>query len=246
MNKRYGSWEAEMKATEPVAGKAFTRERMTAIHRKAVEQAQSEPRRRKRRNLAMLTAVMGVLFVLAGGLLQYLPERDRGEHTPVQTAPPHGQELSWALQPDQMTKYEAFARQPDETWLKGLEPLDIFRWYMRAKLLGDFNTLYGLYVDMEGYEKPSLEQFLSDIAGDPEGVRRGKQMSLSIERDYQLEQRIDGDAALIVMTLNGSKLSNQSRNGNEAGLGTVLEDQIGFGLTKNKAGVWKVNWMPMQ
>lgn len=243
MNKPYGGWEAEMKATEPVARKAFTRERMTAIHRKAVEQAQSEPRRRKRRLFSITAAACIVFLVVAGLGLRYM-ERPR-EHAPAQTpapsASPMQSEEHWVLQSDQQPLYEAYTLQPDDKWLRGLAPVDVFRWYMRAVLIGDFDTIYALFIDDDGYVKPSRDEFLRDVVRDWEGVQRGKEQSVELERNYRLEQRIDGDSALIVMTPIETK-SDQ----NDSGLGQVLEGKRGFGLTKNQAGVWKVNWMPMQ
>jgi hypothetical protein len=148
----------------------------------------------------------------------------------------------WMLSPQQLERYETFATQPADDLLKGLEPLDIFKWYMRAIMIGDFDVVYALFNQGNENSVPSRNEFLMGIINDSEGIQRAKEQSKAVEQNYMLKQRIVGDTALIVLTLK----NELGPNDNNAYLERVMENLKGFGLTRNKAGVWKVNWMQMQ
>lgn len=244
MSEYNPQWYRRLKATEPFANPRFTRENIYTIEQKAAL-GRVEPRRGMYRRIVAIVAAACAILFLTTMVLSYM-EIQWGR-TPIQTQTPEPAENEnlhegWVLSPQQLELYETFTRQPNDALLKGLEPVDIFKWYMRAVLLGDFDVVYALFIQGSEYAVPSREEFLNGVAGDPEGVQRGKVQSKTLEQNYRLEQRMEGDAALIVMTLNGK----QNPKDEVAGLGVVLEDQKGFGLTRNKEGVWKVNWMPMQ
>lgn len=146
----------------------------------------------------------------------------------------------WLLTADKAKRYNAFAAKRNDELLKDLEPLDLFRFYVNASLAGDAETLYSLYIRGQEYGTPSLETFLKDLAADPEGVERQRLNWEGWKQAYRLEQWIEGDTALIVLI----PKDRTPAKGNSAA--AVKEDEKGFGLTKNKAGIWKVNWQPMQ
>ncbi|MFS0840256.1 hypothetical protein [Paenibacillus sp. 1P03SA] len=128
-------------------------------------------------------------------------------------------------------KYEDFAKTRTDDSLQGLEPIDIFRYYVMASEKGDWETVYALLAKGSDYATPSREQYLADIGREPEADKQAKQKWDTLRKDYTLYQEISGDSAYIVMTKRGS---------------VSAEDKKGFSLIRNKAGIWKVSWLPMQ
>lgn len=134
-------------------------------------------------------------------------------------------------QEERLGRYESFANTRTDDSLKGLEPIDIFRYYVMASEKGDWETVYALLIKGSGYATPSREQYLTDIGREPDADKQAKQKWDALRKDYTLYQETSGDSAYIVMTKRGS---------------ASVEDKKGFSLTRNKAGIWKVSWPPMQ
>ncbi|SEG65244.1 hypothetical protein [Paenibacillus sp. UNC499MF] len=138
----------------------------------------------------------------------------------------------WYFTQQEMSdRYEDFAKTRTDDSLKGLEPIDIFRYYVTASEKGDWETVYALLVKGSDYATPSREQYLTEIGREPDADKQAKQKWDALRKDYMLYQEISGDSASIVMTKRGS---------------VSAEDKKGFSLTRNKAGIWKVSWLPMQ
>lgn len=132
---------------------------------------------------------------------------------------------------EQEELYARYAEEQDEELLRGLAPLDVFRFYVKASESKDLSTQYALYIKDPGYEVPSYKTFINDISRDQDALDRSGQIWGQLQAaGYGLREEIDGDHALIRMS-NGS--------------GKPEEDK-GFQLVKNRGGIWKAAWMPMQ
>lgn len=136
---------------------------------------------------------------------------------------------AWLMSEDEVQAYAEFAKLKSDDLLKDLEPIVIFRYYVFASTTGDYKTQYSLYMKDEKYELPDLESFLTDIQADPTEPGNTKKF-WEKWLNSQLEQKINGDSAYIVVS---------SGKGNP-------EELLSFGLTRNKEGIWKVNWLPIQ
>ncbi|MEY9096384.1 hypothetical protein [Paenibacillus sp. RC84] len=134
-------------------------------------------------------------------------------------------------QEEMVDRYGNFAKTRTDDLLKGLEPIDIFRYYILASEKGDWETVYALLIKGSDYATPSWEKYLADIGREPDADKQAKQKWDALRKDYTLYQEISGDSAYIVMTKRGSGSP---------------EDKQAFSLTRHKAGIWKVSWLPMQ
>ncbi|MGE6231154.1 hypothetical protein [Paenibacillus chitinolyticus] len=129
--------------------------------------------------------------------------------------------------------FDVFTKTRTDDQLKGLEPIDIFRFYVMAAEKGDWETVYALLIKGSDYATPGREEYLSDIGKEPDADKQAKKKWDALRKDYTLYQEISGDSAYIVMTKRGSGSSSS-------------EDKQAFSLIRNKAGIWKVSWLPMQ
>jgi len=137
----------------------------------------------------------------------------------------------WSFPSNEMEeRYDRFAEKKDDELLRGLSPLDVFKFYAKASEAGDHDTQYALFIKDPGHEVPSYKTYINDISRDQEGLNRSKQMWAELKLSYGLAEEIDGDRALIRIS---------KGNGNQ-------EEAIGFQLVKNKDGIWKAAWTPMQ
>ncbi|HIW35150.1 MAG TPA: hypothetical protein IAA29_20455 [Candidatus Paenibacillus intestinavium] len=126
--------------------------------------------------------------------------------------------------------YDLFAEKKDDELLRGLSPLDVFKFYVKASESGDLDTEYALFIKDPDHEVPSYNSYINDISRAQEGMERSKQMWVELKQIYGLTEELDGDSALIPIS---------KGNGNR-------EEEKGFQLVRNKNGIWKVAWMPMQ
>lgn len=143
-----------------------------------------------------------------------------------------GANEEWLIRESEITHYELFRRQPSDDLLKDMSPMDIFRYYVTASWDGDFWMAYALQIQDPAYDTPDWDAVWSDIQSDRDLAERTRQAWRSKMKRYDLEQRIEGDAAVIVLT-------------DSAGL-TSEDSKLEFRLIRNRAGVWKVAWLPMQ
>ncbi|MFC7750111.1 hypothetical protein ACFQWB_09240 [Paenibacillus thermoaerophilus] len=246
MSKQEPAWYERLKGDLP-PGKTLPIKLVRQIERKAAELDARPARKRPAWLLPVLSAAALAVCLFAAVLI---PERWRpnsGIAGPAATAVPNpfapfanrGEAGGWELSAEQAQRYNAFKADKDDEKLRGLQPIDLFLFYVNASLDGDYDTLYALYIQGKEAATPPREEFLSEIANDPDGAKRAQDQWEQWKRTYRLDQRIDGDSALIVLTPEGSSP--------QAGSGlSIREDQKGFGLTKNESGIWKVNWLPMQ
>ncbi|MBW5446023.1 hypothetical protein GE107_08110 [Cohnella sp. CFH 77786] len=136
----------------------------------------------------------------------------------------------WLMSEEEKQAYQEYAEKKSDELLKGKRPLEIFRYYVEANREGDYGTVHALYAQGHEFATPDLETFLKDVENDPEGRERSRQQWETYQKRYRLEEQIKSDSAWVVMS-DGSKDPESVKH---------------FGLTLNKDGVWKVNWLPMQ
>lgn len=122
--------------------------------------------------------------------------------------------------------YDLFSKTKEEKLLIDLTPFDIFQLYYYAEEKKDFKTQYALYIKDAEYEAPfkSQDEYLA-VANQPED-QKGRDSMLNIIKAASLEEKVT--------------------SGSDAHIIISKETGLGFGLLKNKLGIWKVKWMPLQ
>lgn len=118
--------------------------------------------------------------------------------------------------------YEAFKQKYDREQLRGLEPVDVFYLFEYAVEQGDWETYYELIMPDEPYYKPEKEAYIAEL--------QSSEDSDFSHPFYGKEVYVD------VFRLEGETKAN-----------IITEDeQVFFGLTQTKDGIWFVNFLPMQ
>lgn len=136
-------------------------------------------------------------------------------------------ELSKKLQ----ITYEAFVTTKDDELLRGLLPHEVFKLYFYADEKEDYETQYALYLQDEEdtiilYE--TVEEYISEL----------KEAS---------EEELSSTRRLIYEQLAINKTFEEVIVNNKNATITISEElALGFSLSKNDNGIWKVNWLPMQ
>lgn len=106
----------------------------------------------------------------------------------------------------------------------------ILKMYIRAQQDGDLEMQYALYIQDEEYEKPTLEQFLSDVKRDPIGAENTMRhvKMLREQTDTMMDQWSDHGESIVWMKFKDNR------------------KKLGYRMIQNKQRIWKVSWMPMQ
>lgn len=137
--------------------------------------------------------------------------------------------------------YDKFSKNYNDTVLKGLGPLTICKLYLYAEELRDYETEYELYIQDEKYLGWSKEEHLKEHENEKdEGKIEGtKDEYLGIFRNavnVQVSYLKDNKKAVI--TFKNNFVTSKD-----------IEDEdfvFTFSLAKNKNGIWKVCFLPMQ
>jgi hypothetical protein len=141
---------------------------------------------------------------------------------------------TWHMTSEEFIAYEKFAASRDEELLRGLSPIEVFRYYVQASLENDWETIYALYIHDSDHGVPDYESFMSEVPDDTETLLQSWQLWERLKLDYRLaeevEQAEEGHALIRIIPFGG---------------GTKEEEQ-GFQVIRNEAGIWKVGWLPMQ
>jgi hypothetical protein len=133
--------------------------------------------------------------------------------------------------PDRLIqRYDQFAAEKKDEWLEGLDPLDIFKMYFHAEQNKDYETQYALYFQDPETEIPTLQQFLQDVKSNrtlADNERKFIEELKKYAKSYEIKNQ-NGNEAVIWITFSNDR------------------DPLGFRMKKNKQGIWKVSWMPIQ
>ncbi|MFE8703098.1 hypothetical protein ACFYKX_21185 [Cytobacillus sp. FJAT-54145] len=155
-----------------------------------------------------------------------LPEEDNDIiATPFEILKDNNNKL--ILPEDLQNIYSQFAESKNDGVLAGLSPAKVFQLYFYAEEIEDYETQYALFIDDEQYIKvfPTYEDYLDAVMNPPVPVQ-GETLLDKVKRS-QLEERIINEKEAGVSISSG-------------------EEGLGFGLSKNSRGIWRVNWMPIQ
>src|SRR5690554_2913900 len=139
--------------------------------------------------------------------------------------------LNPSLTSHQLDKYQDYANSESEQLLKGLSPMDIFKYYYNAFKTNDYKTLYGLYIKGEAYGTPSWKEFSKNIE-DKEII----QMELLKRLEYNIQSlaQIKYDDKTSYIQVNFKMDNDLTKSGN-----------WNFKLIKNNEEIWKLDWLPL-
>ena len=134
------------------------------------------------------------------------------------------------LSDEELGIYQKYSNTKDDQFLRNVSPIIICRLYFHAEKLGDIETRYSLYIQEDRYGTPAYQQFLSDLRSDTT-VR---------ENTRKLIKRLGEDTKVV---------GERKINNNESVVEIVPKSKSGsllFRVIKNKKGIWKVDWLPLQ
>ncbi|RXI98604.1 hypothetical protein DS745_20015 [Anaerobacillus alkaliphilus] len=130
------------------------------------------------------------------------------------------------LTEDLLAIFTQYANSKDEEVLRGIRPLDIFKFYYYAEYLEDYETQYSFFITDEYLRAfPTLEDFVEAIESQSDSERR----------QFIEEKILHGEFHEVINNEDGY-----------ASISILLEPGLSFGLTLNEKGIWKVNWLPFQ
>lgn len=132
------------------------------------------------------------------------------------------------LSNNELDTYNKFKENYDEFILKDLSPLSICKLYLYSLKTKDYITEYELYTKDKDYVLWSKEEHMNI----PE-EHRLKDFDIFINAE-KLEVNINEKTAYIIWDYK-KELDASAK-----------PFRVGFSLTKNKNGIWKVNFMPLQ
>ncbi len=150
-----------------------------------------------------------------------LPEEPEVQSTPFHIQVNQGQKLE--LSAVLLDRYELFKVTKDKQVLSGLSPSEVFQLYFYAEELQDYETQYSLFIDDEEYLRvfETYEDFLTAKQQNP-----STGLLEQVKAGTLFEYVIDETSASVSIEAETTGLS--------------------FGLSKNKHGIWCVNWLPIQ
>jgi SH3-like domain-containing protein len=138
---------------------------------------------------------------------------------------------NWLMTSEEIKGYERYAASRDENLLRGLSPIQIFRYYVQAQLNRDEKTVYALLIQDEGFTVPDYDTYINEISNDTGLAQRTWRLWDRLMMGYRLGEEVESGQATITI---------------RPTFGGTVEDVRGFQLLRNKAGIWKVAWLPMQ
>lgn len=128
--------------------------------------------------------------------------------------------------------YNKFAQDYDESHLKGVKPLSICKLYLHAGQVQDYETEYELFIQDENYLGWSKEEHMEI----PKEHRQKDWDMFEKTEDIQVSYSEDNQQAFISWIVSDD--SNKDADGEPF--------RYSFSLAKNKEGIWKVCFLPMQ
>lgn len=134
------------------------------------------------------------------------------------------------LTPAEQSSYAAFKNEQMDELLRGLNPIQVLKLYIKAVEEGDLVTQYALHIQDGEFEKPTLEQFLADAKNDPIGERNNwKQVKTLREfaSGFSVEPTADKEA-VVWITYKDNR------------------EKTAYRLQPSKKGFWKVGWLAIQ
>jgi hypothetical protein len=123
--------------------------------------------------------------------------------------------------------YNEFSNTLDDQLLTTLNPFSIFMLYFYAEQRNDYQTQYALYNHSLDTFKPfsSLEEY-----------QRESEKTINIEGKKKLLQKI---TSTTIMT-------EEIIGDREAVIWISTDEHLGYALSRDDKGIWKINWTPVQ
>ncbi|ALC89521.1 hypothetical protein AM500_06780 [Bacillus sp. FJAT-18017] len=122
--------------------------------------------------------------------------------------------------------YEKYSTSYDDKLLNGLDPFSVFLLYFHADEKEDYAAQYALYNSSPDVHAPfaSLEEYIKES-----------------------ENQNDEDVIDLLTIVKNSGMVKEELRGDGTAIIHISDfDGLAFALTKNKEGIWKVNWLPIQ
>jgi len=130
------------------------------------------------------------------------------------------------LNAKELKLYEDFKKGYDDEILRGADPITVTKLYLYATKIGDRETQYELYIDDTNSVAWTKEEHMAF----PKESAKATEESLNHYRNVGVSIYYHpGDENSAALEINGG-----------------APFTIGFGLTKNSKGIWKVNFLPAQ
>ncbi|MBU8878635.1 hypothetical protein BGM26_06480 [Bacillus sp. FJAT-29790] len=120
--------------------------------------------------------------------------------------------------------YDEFSITKDDEILAELTPSQVFQFYYYSEEQEDYEVQYNLYIDDEEYIRvfETFEDYLKAI--ETTGSKNKEMLIIDKIKSASLQEILVNDTYAYV---------------------AISKDQ-GFSLQKNRKGIWKVNWLPLQ
>lgn len=138
------------------------------------------------------------------------------------------------LDKKEMKVYESFKNDHSESHLKGLEPLSICKIYLYASSKKDYETEYELYIKDDEHRLWTKAEHLR-WSKEEEDIPFEKSMFEDVE-ELELSYSEDERSCTISWISKHDEFMDDDGN----------YFRFSFYLIKNRYGVWKVSFMPMQ
>jgi len=150
-----------------------------------------------------------------------LPEESEVESTPFHIQVNQNQKLELSV--FLLDRYAQFKNTKDKQILSGLSPSEVFQLFFYAEELKDYETQYALFIDDEEYLRvfETYEDYLIAKQQNP-----SRSLLEQVKAGTLFEHIIDETSASVSIEAETTGLA--------------------FGLSKNKHGIWCVNWLPVQ
>lgn len=132
------------------------------------------------------------------------------------------------LTDEELSVYEEFSRTLDESLLKGLTPLSIFKFHLKATNNREWETVYGLFIQDNKYGTPDKQAYIYELEQSPSVTNVFEEVQILLDYGHEL-------------------IVNQVAE-NHINIEIVKDTEVTFGfmILKDSNGIWKMNWMPMQ
>lgn len=137
-----------------------------------------------------------------------------------------------ALSQEELDAYNRFKSNYNEEELRGLEPISLMRLYLHATIEHDLESQWELYIKEENYLGWDKEYHLSEFAN-----HRKREFS-EFENAVNIDISYEEDDINTAIVWEDKYLEEYDSSG--------YPFKFTFGLVKNKDGIWKVSFLPMQ
>ncbi len=138
------------------------------------------------------------------------------------------------LSAELLETYNKYSKDKNDELLRGLGPEEVCRLYFFAESKKDYDTVYSLYLNEGNYQIPDKQEWTKDIDNAINHENTAKFLKV-LKEDVKSVEVIDRETNAIVQ-INHINYKKDNQWGN----------YTWFSVLKSKAGIWKVQFMPLQ